>query len=236
MTIKDSKTVLDDYIPLIIPSIEVSIDTEEGIGLSYSHFEWCRTEDVAKDSDYMQVFEEGESLELMGYSGPSKAKMEPYLKGETLRLPDVSFAFGDKTLILSERAASELTLGKKLGVTRGTAVLTDPAGKQQPGYHFISFHNPLPVDRAVKRFQKVPEAERPFIYLELKEFTEMVMVHKSVCKKWNDLGIDCFLSELPEEYHNLENLASDDLYFSNHEMWFDSLDDWQENTFDYNTY
>lgn len=230
------KTVLDDYIPLIIPSIEISIDTEEGFGLSYSHFEWCRTEDVKNDSDYMQVFEEGDSLELVGYSRAEVARMASYLQGRTFRLPDVSFAFGGKTLVLSERANSELMLNKKMGITKGSAVLTDPAGKQQPGYHYVSFYNPLPVDRAIKRFQKMPEDERPFIYLELEKFREIVMIHKSVCKKWNDLGINCFLSELPEEYHTLKNLCSDDLYYSNHEMWFDSLDDWQDNTFDYSTY
>lgn len=230
------KTLLDEYIPLIIPSIEIAIDEEKGLGLSYSHFEWCRTEDAKRDSDYMQAFEEGDSLELIGYANGYDTDIESYLKGRSFRLPDVSFAFGDKTLVLSEKAQSVLTLNKKLGITKGSAVLTDPTGKSHPGYHFVSFYNPLPVDRAVKRFQKIPELERPFIYLELKEYHETVMVHQSVCKKWNDLGIDCFLSELPEEYHDLEKLQSDSLYYSNHEMWFDSLDDWQNNIYEYSTY
>ncbi|SCY26768.1 hypothetical protein [Desulfoluna spongiiphila] len=230
------KTLLDEYIPLIIPSIEISIDTEEGVGLSYSHFEWCRTQDVERDSDYMQVFGEGETLEFTGYAGGSEVDLEPYLKGRTFRLPEVSFAFGDKTLVVSEAAMSVLTLSRKMGTTKGTAVLADPTGKTHPGYHYISFCKPLPVDRAIKRFEKMPESERPFIYLELKEFDEMVMVHKSVCKKWSDLGIDCFLSDVPDAYHNLKYLCSDEFSFTSHEMWFDSLDDWQENNFDYSSF
>jgi len=230
------KTVLDEYIPFIIPSIEISIDAEEGLDLSYSHFEWCRTKDVERDSDYMQVFKEGETIDFTGYSRASGMDLESRLKGRSFRLPEVSFAVGDKTLVMSDTAMSALTLSKKMGITRGSAVLTDPVGKTHPGYHYISFCKALPVDRAIKRFGKMPEAERPFIYLELKEFNEMVMIHTSLCKKWNDLGIDCFLSEVPDTYHNLKYLRSDKYSFTCHEMLFDSLDDWQENRFEYNRY
>ena len=233
---ENQKSVLDEYIPLIIPSIEISIDTEKGLGLSYNQFEWCRTEDVERDSDYQQVFEDGATVEFVGYSGLPHADLEPYLKGRPFRLPGVSFAFGDKTLVLSEAAMSVLTLSKKMGTTRGNAVLTDPTGGKHAGYHYISFCKPLSVERAIKRFENIPEVERPFIYLELEEFNEMVMVHKSVCKKWGALGLDCFLSEVPDAYQSLSYLCSEAFSFTNHEMWFDSLDDWQENRFDYSTY
>lgn len=235
-----TKSVLDEYIPLIIPSITMAFDPSWEYGLNYSHFEWCLRSDIKKGGDYSQTFEAGQSLELLGYEGLyDTTALDPNridLGGKPFRLPDVSFAFGDKTLILSDKAAAGISLSKKLATTTGTANLMDPFGTRHSGFHYISFLNPLPAEQAAIRLQKLPIEERLFAYIALDEYSELVLVHKSLCSRWTELGIDCFLSELPEIYHDLENYNCDEIQFANHEVTFESLDDWQNNVFTYDSY
>lgn len=225
-----TKSVLDEYIPLVIPSIDIMINPE--LGLSYGHFEWCLKTDVEKDGDYTQTFEAGQSLELLGYSGLLK-NCNIDLNGKPFRLPDVSYAFGDKTLILSDKAASGIALSNKLSTTAGTATLVDAFGGKHAGYSYISFLNPLPAEQAAKRLKKLNVEERLFAYIALDKYSEVVLIHKSLCSRWTELGIDCFLNELPEIYHDLENYNCDEIQFANHEVSFESLEDWQNNVFTY---
>ncbi len=235
-----NNSVIDEYIPLIIPSITMAFDSSWEHGLNYGHFDWCLKTDVEKDEDYTQTFEAGLSLEMLGYEGlydTTDLDLNSLdFGGKPFRLPDVSYAFGDKTLVLSDKAAAGISLSKKLGTTTGIATLMDPFGTRHSGFHYISFLNPLPIEQAARRLQKLPIEERLFAYIALEEYSEVVLVHKSLCTRWTDLGIDCFLSELPEIYDDLANYSCDEIQFANHEVTFESLDDWQNNVFTYDSY
>ncbi len=137
-----NKLVLDEYIPLVIPSISIAIGPEWEREITYGHFEWCLKSDIEKNEDYTQTFKAGQSIELLGYSGlleGSSIDINKELEGKQFRLPDVSYAFGGKTLILSDKAAAITCLSKKSGTITGTATLQDPFGRKHPGYSYISF-------------------------------------------------------------------------------------------------
>ena len=234
---KDVKSVLDEYMPLIIPSIQVELDYDKGLEINYSNFEWCRTIDHEEESGYKQRFADGDKLELIGYDGVLDADIDDFLrKEEGIRLPDVSLAFGSKTLIFSKEAWSVLEFSKKTGTTQGDADLVDPFGYINEGYKFVSFYNPLPIERAEKRYSKIDEKERPFIYIELKKNREIILIHKSAAENLSKLGIKCFLKEIPEKYSDFRKYLKDELYYGNHEYTFDSIEDWQNNIFTYSNF
>ncbi len=218
--------ILYDYVPLLLPEISISLDSEYEYGIDYSSFEWCLVSDVEIDEDYSQIFENDQTYEFVGYGGlENYDAIIPQLDITNFRMPDISFAFGRHTLMFSEKAFSALKVSKKLGVNTGNAILTDPFGVRHSGFYYVSFTNPLYKDQAAKRLKSIDGENRPLFELQNGEYDEMVMVHKSTLNRWADLEINCFVDELPEEH--IEWWKQNEVEQSYPDRWYRSLEDWQ---------
>lgn len=223
--------ILGDYVHLLLPEDSIELDENCEYEIGYSAFQWCLVSEVEKDSDFCSVFENNQTLEFVGYGG-----LEDYsetiseLDVSNFRLPDVSLAFREQTLIVSDKALSVLKFSEKLGVTKGTAVLTDPFGQKHTGFHYISFHRTFETEKAAKRLQRIEASGRPLFILQNEKFSELVMVHTSVLDAWKELGITCF----SREEDDTNRMWWKNSKYRNFECWrsYDSLEDWQNKVFD----
>ncbi len=190
----EPNSVLSEYVPLLSQDITISLNKNSyKYGFTDTIFEWC-----ANRRDYPLTYEDGKKINFLSYKakelleenlpniGADFADDLKWLQHQNMKLRqlDIMYCFRDQSIIVSKAIFKKLHFSEKVGVHRGEAILNDPFEMEHTGYHYISFLNPLPLDKAEKRFKRVPVEERPLIAVKYDEFMTVLLVHKKILKFW----------------------------------------------------
>ena len=232
------ESILGEYIELPIADVNVTFgDHDHGsYGLSYSHFDWCLKTDVESDGDYAQQFDDNLQLEFVGYNpsfddsiylGGRSVQIPGIntLKNTPLRLPYVSECFGGKSMLLHQSIFSLLNFSKKLGVNSGDAVIYDAFGHKHNQFKYVSFMNPLSKERWNKRLRHVSPADRPFVFLQVRRFTNKIYILKNLYQEWLKKQVSGVYKEYYAIDHN--NDGRETWTMQDVDLSYRSLEDWQ---------
>ncbi|GAK84450.1 hypothetical protein JCM19238_2017 [Vibrio ponticus] len=226
----DKQSILNEYLPLqLITFGDVYADEggDEDAWLNEYDFTW----QPIVDTKYHPQLYFGD--ELMRFKPEGQDKREAINRrtgGIPLRMPNISFCWGSKSLLIANELADELHFSERLGITRSQAEVTDAAGHLHHHFSALSFHKALTPQRIETRLSDVACEQRLLICIALKKHRSTFLIHQSLLERWQRLGIEDIHFEVEEKYRSLETLMAGKFYSARYtQRCFRNLDDFQHN-------
>lgn len=226
--------ILQEYAVLRIKGFEgVQVDEEElwidygGYQLVEDHFSWVRFSDRRRSSQ-SRVYDG--SPQVFCATKRKCIGVVEALNGETLRLPKISYCYGNESIMVADEMLEGLEFAPNLGIVTTAATILDITKTKQQGYTALSFHKQFNADRIAQRLLKLPPELRPLINLRRGKHETQLLVLKGVLAKWQALDV----REIEYETDNFskplkEILLDDNFYISAPQLCYDGMENYQLN-------
>lgn len=226
--------ILAEYLPLqIIATGDIyASDEVPQAWLNEYDFDWQPYVDGHLASDDTPQLYLGDKAMTFGVEDNyDKAPfIKQQLNNSLLRLPKISMCWGGKSLMLDNQLAAQLAFSPILGVTRTQACIVDAAGDKRNGFTALSFHKSFFHERVTDRLAEVEAKLRPIIKVQLKKHNQTYLIHKSILKQWQELGVDDVCFDIREQHQSFQYLCNAEMYYgSGGTRSFANLADYQAN-------
>lgn len=225
----DITGILSDYLPLQVISFGDVYGEESDYESWLNEYDFSWSPKVGGRHKPQLYF--GDEELVFETEGKNKQEaLQAKLNGQLLRLPKISYCWGNQSIMVANELADQLSFSPILGVTRTKATVIDAAGQTRDDFTAFSFHKSFFHERTNTRFEKIETTLRPIININLKKSSTVLLVHKSVLEAWQQIGIEDVLYDISEEHLSLKKLINNDMYFSHAgSRCYRTLNDFQEN-------
>ena len=234
----DTDGILAEYVPLRIKNIESIYAAEDDAYQCLLHrgnFEWCI--EAQRNTTMDQIFDATPRL----FSGEEKGNkaLEIALGSEPLRLPLISYCYGDESIMIHNSLIQDFDFSSILGVITTPTIIRDASFSLRMGYSALSFHKSLSAQRINSRLANLAISQRPILKMSLYDNTSSaLLIHKSIFERWQELEIQDVEYTFEESYGyddgnndilSLPTLLKKEHYYGGGEaVYFKSIQEYQQ--------